>query len=195
MTRVRLDMRAPAALERGAVQRQRSSFEGREIVTATCNNVMKLCQLYDKFEGRIKELYDKFEGNEKEGLRLDVPALENYLMTSFRDTIGVPLQTLDTDFFTAGVDSLKAIQMRRMIQKSLDLDGKRLGPNVVYEKGNAKELARHLFGLRKGERVQEVDEFSLMRKLIDKYSGFQKHQYLTGGTNGYVPNPKGQSVV
>ena len=116
-------------------------------------------------------------------------------MTSFRDTVGVPLESPATDLFTAGIDSLKAIQMRCITEKNLDLDGKKLSPNVVYEKANAKEPARYLLALREGEGLQQGDESSLMRQLIDKYSGFQQHQYLTGGTNGDVSKPKNQAVV
>ena len=78
-------------------------------------------QVYPKFKDQIKELYAKVEANEGDGLKLDVLALENYLMTSFRDTIGVLLESLATDFFTAGIDSLKAIQMRCITEKNLDL--------------------------------------------------------------------------
>lgn len=98
-------------------------------------------QVYPRFKDQIKELYAKVEADEGEGLKLDVPALENYLMTSFRDTIGVPLERPATDFFTAGIDSLKANQMICITEKNLDLDGKKLSPNVVYEKANAKEPA------------------------------------------------------
>lgn len=97
--------------------------------------------MYPKFKDQIKELYAKAEANEGDGLKLDVSALENYLMTSFRDTIEVPLESPATDFFTAGIDSLKAIQMRCITEKKLDLDGKELSPNVVHEKANAKEPA------------------------------------------------------
>ena len=120
-------------------------------------------QVYSKFKDQIKELYAKAEANEGEGLKLDVPALENYLMTSFRDTIGVPLDSPATGLFTAGIESLKAIQMRCIIEKNLGLDGKKLSPNVVCEKANAKEPARYLFALREGEGLQQGDESSLTR--------------------------------
>lgn len=98
-------------------------------------------QVYPNFKDKIKELYAKVEANEGESLKLDVPALENYLITSFRDTIEVPLESPATIFFTAEIDSLKAIQMICITEKNLDLDGKKLSPNVVYEKANAKEPA------------------------------------------------------
>lgn len=152
-------------------------------------------QVYNKFADQVKEMYAKLEDNHQGGLQLDVPALEEYLMTTFRDTIGVPLESLEMDFFNAGVDSLKAIQMRRIIQKNLELNGKQLSLNVVYESRNAKQLAQYLFALSHGEEFQQGNESSLMRQLIDKYSGFQKHQYLNGIINTDFSKLKGQAVV
>lgn len=152
-------------------------------------------QLYTTFKDEIEQLYAKAESKEGEGLKLEIPALQNYLMTSFRETIGVSLESLETDFFSAEVDSLKAIQMERMIERSLELNGKKLSPSVVYEKANVKELAQNLCALRKGEELQQGDESSLTRHLIDKYSRFQQHQYLTGATNGDVSKPKGRAAV
>jgi hypothetical protein len=140
-------------------------------------------KVYNKFADQIKEMYAKLDGNQEGGLKLDLPALEDYLMTTFRETIGIPLESLETDFFAAGVDSLKAIQMRRIIQKTLELNGQQLSPNVVYENRNAKQLARYLHVLGKGEEVQKRDESSLMRHLINKYSAFPKHQYPNAVTN------------
>ena len=152
-------------------------------------------QVYDQFVDQIKEMYAKLETDQEGGLELDLTALEDYLIMTFKDTIGVPLESLDTDFFAAGVDSLKAIQMRRIIQRNLKLNGKRLSPNIVYESGNLKQLARYLYALHRGEEIQQGDESSLMRQLIDKYSGFRKHQYLNGVPDGNVSKHKGQAVV
>lgn len=53
--------------------------------------------------------------------------------------------------------------MRCITEKNLDLDGKKLSPNVVYDKANAKEPARYHFALREGKGLQQGDESSLMR--------------------------------
>ncbi|KAI9745045.1 MAG: hypothetical protein M1818_001323 [Claussenomyces sp. TS43310] len=152
-------------------------------------------QVYKDFADQIEEMYAKLERNQEGSLKLDLPALEDYLMVTFRDTIGVPIASLEVDFFTAGVDSLKAIQMRNVIQKVLELNGQQLSLNVVYESGNAKQLARYLYALGTREEVQPRDELSLMRQLIPKYSKFQKHQYLNGIINSGISKPKGQAVI
>lgn len=59
------------------------------------------------------------EGSQK----FDLPVLEDYPMTAFQDNVGVSLETLETDFISASVDSLKVIQMRQTIQRSLSLNG------------------------------------------------------------------------
>lgn len=74
-------------------------------------------------------------------------------MGAFRDDVGVQLASVESDFYSSGVDSLKAIQMRWLIQKSLDTKGNTLSSNVVYEHGNARGLAKHLFALSMGYGV------------------------------------------
>ena len=152
-------------------------------------------QLYNRFSAQIEEIYTSLDNTEHGNKNLDLPALEDYIMTTFQDTVGIALETLETDFFTAGVDSLKAIQMRQIIQKSLSLNGKKLSANIIYEMANVKELARYLFALSKGEEVQHGDQTLLMRQLIDKYSGFEKRLYLNGFTHEDVLRRRGQAVV
>ena len=154
-------------------------------------------QVYRVFADQIKEMYTKLEVSPKGGLQLEIPALEDYLMMTIRDTIGVPLKSPEIDFFTAGIDSLKAIQLRHILHKTLELNGKQLSTNVVYENRDAKHLARHLYALGNGEKVQQGDESSLMKQLINKYSEFPKHQYLNGvtDTDSNDCKPRGEAVV
>lgn len=137
-------------------------------------------QLYTKFATEIEDMYAQLDSIKEEDLKLDLPALEDYIMRVFRDNVGVSLPTLEADFFSSGVDSLKAIQMRQLIQNSISLNGNRLGANVIYEKANAKELAQYLYALSRGEEVQYEDQTLLMKKMIDKYSVFQEHHYSNG---------------
>ncbi|KAM5436557.1 putative NRPS-like protein biosynthetic cluster [Microsporum ferrugineum] len=152
-------------------------------------------QVYDKFADIIEAMYTRLEGGQEGSLKLDLPSIEQFLMQTCRDTIGVALETPETDFFSVGVDSLKAIQMRRIIQKTIELNGTRLNPNIVYEKGNVKELARYLHALGHGGNVPEVDGLQLMQQLIDRYSGFQRQNSLHHVTNGNISKTMGQAVV
>lgn len=155
-------------------------------------------QIYRVFASEIEDLYTKIEALSEGGLKLDLPATEEWIMTSFRDTVGITLPSTETDFFSSGVDSLKAIQMRRLIQKTLDLRGATMSPNIVYEKVNARDLALYLFALRHGEEIQQEDDSILAQQLIKKYSVFEKHEYLNGldyGVNGDVVKRWGNAAV
>ena len=147
-------------------------------------------QVYTKFAAEIEELYTRLESVGEGDLKMDLAVLEEYLVAAFRDTVGVSLPSTDDDFFSCGVDSLKAIQMRQMIQKNLALNGQKLSTNIIYEKRNAKELAQYLFALSKGEEVQQEDQAVVMQDMIDKYSSFKQHRYVNG-----VIRTRSQSVV
>jgi hypothetical protein len=137
-------------------------------------------QVYRKFADDIEAMYARLDDEQEGTLRLDVAGIEKFLKSTYEEISGVTLESVDTDFFTAGVDSLKAIQMRRLIQKTLDLNKQRLSSNVIYDQGNVKKLAKYLFTL--GQRDingngahangEEQETTLLMKDLITKYSDF-----------------------
>lgn len=129
-------------------------------------------QVYRRFEKEIQSMYDKLDDGAEGTLRLDLAGIEEFLRKAYQDITGTPLESSDVDFFSAGVDSLKAIQMRRIIQKTLYLGGRSLSNNVVYEQGDIKSLAQHLLSLREGGNDEEEDRTPFMKELIAKYSKF-----------------------
>ncbi|KAH6663644.1 hypothetical protein B0J14DRAFT_682919 [Halenospora varia] len=162
----------------------------REMITPMPSNVdwpqtdkgsIIRAQCYMKFADQIKDMYTRLEGDAEGGtLRLNLQEVVDFIMTTFRETIGVPLESPDVDFFAAGIDSLRAIQMRRIIVKTLELNGKQLTPNVVYENGTPKQLAKYLHALGQGEDGEEEGEASPMKEMVEKYSTFTRHHYLFG---------------
>ena len=132
-------------------------------------------QVYRKFADDINEMYNRLEGDHEGTLQLDLAGIESFLKATYEDIAGTTLESVDTDFFNAGIDSLRAIQMRRIIQKTLDLKGKQLSSNIVYEHGNVKTLARYLFSLSPeghGLSGENEDKTLLMKELLQKYSSF-----------------------
>jgi thioester reductase-like protein len=148
-------------------------------------------QLYQQFAEDIDPAYRRFEseGNKADGLQLDIPQLEDWLLNKFRNDLRIPLPDASTDIFSAGVDSLQTTRIWRAIKKELDLGGQALGQNVVFEKGTVKALAQHLYSLRTGDTTESEDEIQIMRGLIDKYSYFT-HHFPTG-----VPQPVKDVVI
>ncbi|KAL6852687.1 putative NRPS-like protein biosynthetic cluster [Amphichorda felina] len=164
---------------------------GVEYPTTDKKNVIRGAT-YHMFEERIQAAYSEFEsaggqgrGDEDETsnvqgekLRLDVPKMERYLLDQFQNLVCVTLSDVEADFFSAGVDSLAAIQVRRTLQRDLDLGGASLPPNIVYDSRNVSRLARWLHGLRTGEdglvgTSVEEDAVKVMEGLMDKYSHFE----------------------
>ncbi|KAM0140952.1 hypothetical protein ACHAO1_002078 [Botrytis cinerea] len=139
-------------------------------------------QIYRKFADKIDELYESLDGDAEGTLRLDLAGTEVFLTETYEDITGHALESIDTDFFNADIDSLRAIQMRRIIQKTLDLKGQQLSSNVVYEHGTVRALAQYLFSLSSGGGEQNKDNVPLMESLIEKYSTFGEVVILTGAT-------------
>ncbi|KAL8874833.1 MAG: hypothetical protein Q9198_006727 [Flavoplaca austrocitrina] len=155
-------------------------------------------QIYKVFGSEIEALYTKADTNSTGSLKMNLPTLEDWILTTIRSTIGIALPSPSANFFSSGVDSLKAIHMRRLIQQTLDLRGASLSPNIVYEKANARDLALYLFALSQGEEIRQEDDSILAERLIEKYSTFQKFEYMNGldyGVNGDVVERWGNAAV
>jgi hypothetical protein len=129
-------------------------------------------QVYRKFAGQIEDMYTRLERDNSGTLRLDLAGIETFLEELYKDMFGQEIESAQTDFFTAGVDSLRAIQMRRKIQQALDLGGHQLSNNVIYEQGNMGALAKHLFSVSQDDLAQDQGNTSMMMQLVNRYSDF-----------------------
>lgn len=80
--------------------------------------------------------------------------------------------TTTTDLFAFGVDSLQAARFRNVISKSLDLGGRPLRSNIVFENPSISQLADYLLTLNHGGSGEKTDEqqHQLMLDLVDKYT-------------------------
>ena len=173
-----------------AVEDANSRAEGfsqisREMVAVIPENVecpstdkssIKRAAVYRDFKDVIDGVYAGLEGGMEGSLKLNVNELEEWITKSFAE-LGIQLESTETDFFSAGVDSLKAIQMRGLIIKNLNLGGNvsKCGSMIVYDCGNAARLAKKLFAIRTGEERGnvETDEIAVMKELIEQYSKFE----------------------
>ena len=73
---------------------------------------IKRSQIYLVFAKDMEAMYEKLEYNGTGTLRLDITAIEEWIMKTFSETLGVQISSPQVDFFAAGVNSLKAIQVR-----------------------------------------------------------------------------------
>ncbi|KAI6503945.1 putative NRPS-like protein biosynthetic cluster [Pyricularia oryzae] len=139
---------------------------------------------YKRFADLIDALYTRFEGGSldpagKNGTRqkTDVQGYKSYLTALFRERMGFKTLQLDTDFFSAGIDSLQAIMARSHMMRQLDLGGAVLGQNIVFEHPTINQLAEHLFVASRATRhtspTTAPDDLStVMYDLVAKYGNF-----------------------
>ena len=148
------------------------------VVPMTDKSSIKRAQVYRDFKPLIDAVYARLEGGLDGELRLGLEELERWIMEAFEKKMGISLQTPETDFFFAGVDSLRAIQMRGIIVRNLDLGGRAMhcSPMFVFDCGNTVRLARFLYALQTGEEESKEDDIEVMQGLIEKYSIFEPHK-------------------
>lgn len=148
-------------------------------------------QIYKIFHKEIDDAYNRLDDNQEGTLQLDVPGLEEHLLRMGQEYLGQALANKTTDFFKAGMDSLRAIQMRGSIVRDLDLrgNGNELSQNIVFESATIENLARHLYQLCQGQTADMQDPKGAMRALIQKYSVTVKH------SPGSKPLPAAQVVL
>jgi hypothetical protein len=128
---------------------------------------------YNHFNDVIEEVYTSFEKPKgKKGLVLEIPGLQAYLKALLSERICLEGMDLESDFFAAGMDSLQAITVRAHLLRELDLGGKELGQQAVFDYPSIAQLAAYLHSLRTGSQLQEKAEVEVMRELVAKYSDF-----------------------
>lgn len=148
----------------------------------TDKSSIKRAAVYRDFKDVIDNVYVRLESSQEGSLVLNLPELETWIVGKFAD-IGIVLENMETDFFSAGVDSLKAIQMRAIIIKSLDIGGNaaKCPSMVVHDSKNAAGLAKALLELRSGTAGGHAkDDIDEMKELIEKFSVFEKRSTVKG---------------
>lgn len=130
---------------------------------------------FKHFEDVINDVYTRFENpGDADRLALEIPELKAYLLDLFTQRVGIEgVGSDETDFFAAGMDSLQAITSRAHIVRELDIGGKSLGQNVVFEYPSVAQLAAYLDSLRTGSTLKEKTEEEIMTELVAKYSDFK----------------------
>lgn len=170
---------------------------GREMVVvlgediecpSTDKSSIKRAQVYREFKEVIDSVYERLESSQEGALVLDGEVLEKWILKEF-EKLGVLLKDSKEDFFSAGVDSLKAIQMRGLIIRNIDLGGNasKCPSMVVYDSGNTKKLAKALIDIRSGKsnRNWDAEELLEMGILIEEYSHFVKREVRDGKAPGH----------
>ena len=152
----------------------------------TDKNSIKRGLIYEQFADLIDTVYAAAESFSKvQSLQLPMPELENWILGNIRAR-GYELEDANTDFFTAGMDSLQAIYLRGVILKNLDLGGREseCTSMIVFDCGNTQRLARRLHAIRTGENSENERGMDIctVNRFIDKYGDFAKYEKHVNGT-------------
>ncbi|KAK8030462.1 NRPS-like protein biosynthetic cluster [Apiospora arundinis] len=139
--------------------------------------------------------------------KLGFEELEGLIQDLLRDQAGIEMPDVHADFFAAGLDSLRAAQIRRLLLQNVDLGGRSLPTNAVYDAGNVAELARRLYAMSMGEAPvtnghittqsrhtttnggSDNSDLRLMQQMIDVYGSFERRK------PGRLPQPEKETVI
>ncbi|KAG1723799.1 putative aminoadipate reductase [Suillus lakei] len=136
-------------------------------------------RVYKEFESVINEAYKRLEGD-IDGYGKRQLADEAEARTAIRDIIGKtvdgPIDSLedDTDLFGFGLDSLQSSRIRNTIQREIDLGGKKLSPNAVFEHPSIAQIAQLLVAMSSGNEGALVQRspLEIVLELVKKYGSF-----------------------
>lgn len=146
---------------------------------------------YAKFADQIEQLYQDFEVQDThDGLELSEVELKEFIKKELVEVLMLdnPSKLQDeTDFFSLGLDSLGATQIRGKIIREIKTGGK-VGQNIVFEQPTLAKLAGYLYRLRTGEKEAVDSQIDSLKALIEKYSNFPQH--VPGKSN-----PDGDYIV
>ncbi|KAK7690571.1 hypothetical protein QCA50_005669 [Cerrena zonata] len=171
---------------------------GTEVPVATKMSILRPA-CYAKFKDIIERIYQRFEhdGEDVEKLCLSKPELVEYIFKVITKTLG-PVKSADltqtVDLFAFGVDSLQGTRIRNQIQKELELGGRILGQNVVYEHPSIEKLSDYILSLQSGNiEASSSQHEAKMLSLLDKWTA--KLQSHTPAANAPAKPAEGRVVV
>ncbi|KAI8161980.1 Adenylate-forming reductase Nps11 [Colletotrichum sp. SAR 10_70] len=129
---------------------------------------------YKRYAQEIDEVYDKADASSGDLKKLSLPELKDFIRQGLVQALSKKVDLDDdTDFFSLGLDSLQAIQMRSDILRTIDIGGSKLGQTVVFDHPSINKLSAYLLGLGSGEGVAtDVPIETEMSELIEKYDTF-----------------------
>ncbi|KAF6828436.1 nrps-like protein [Colletotrichum plurivorum] len=129
---------------------------------------------YKRYAQEIDEVYDRADAGSGDLKKMTLDELKDFVRQGLVQTLAKKVQLDDdTDFFSLGLDSLQAIQMRSDILRTVDVGGNKLGQTVVFDHPSINKLSSYVYSLGSGEGVQsDVPIETEMRELIEKYDTF-----------------------
>ncbi|KAI0842989.1 acetyl-CoA synthetase-like protein [Hypoxylon sp. FL0890] len=156
------------------------------------------------YQEEVDQLYERAEHAQQANAPvLDVTSEEGLLESLqqlFAERLETPPLGPDTDFFSAGVDSLQVINASRLITAGLkaagvDASAAALPPRTIYSHPNYRSLAAHLFSVIQSGGAQGGDDteqaVKTMKEIYEKYT----KDLPPANTSKPPPLENGQTVI
>ncbi|RDW62389.1 hypothetical protein BP6252_11822 [Coleophoma cylindrospora] len=141
---------------------------------------------YKTFDAQIEAVYEAAEVSTGT-LSLSEAELREYIRVELGKLLTPSTAALiedSTDFFSVGIDSLQAIQLRSVLSRNIQTNGQKLTSNIVFDFPCINLLAAELYRLRTGGESATVSTKDKMAELIAKYSQFEPHVPVENTTEG-----------
>src|SRR5438045_9602160 len=105
---------------------------------------------YIEFADEIGKAYQKLGDSAEGSLKFDEIQLQHFLINLCREHFGLKLTSKYSDFYSAGLDSLMAIQLCAYLKGTIFLGHRSsdLTTNAIYNSGNTAELTKFLLGIQ-----------------------------------------------
>jgi len=156
-----------------------------KLPAADKGNVMR-AKAYQQFAAEIEHAYEQMhngaQGATKQQLDLNQEELEEWLLEKCKIDFEMDLEDSTTQLYSAGLDSLRATQLRALVLNNIAL-GKGTAADFtvskVFEAGTVQRLAALIVASRTGQGLANghgQDELQLMEELVEKYSSFDYHK-------------------
>ncbi|KAH7635497.1 hypothetical protein B0T09DRAFT_405537 [Sordaria sp. MPI-SDFR-AT-0083] len=158
------------------------------------------------YKAEIDKIYEDAEKGTATGEvpKLDLSSSDALILSIeklFETSLNAPKLEADTDFFTAGVDSMQTITASRLIRQGLaaagvNVDASALATRVIYGNPTPKRLADYLLSVVRKDNKDAThgtsdDEHHGMEALVEKYT----QDLPTPKQNKPAPADEGQVVV
>lgn len=134
-------------------------------------------KFYQDFAEDIEAIYNE-DGLMQNLQTLSSRELENFVTEKVRRLLPGSNEVLEdhTDLFALGMDSLQATKLRESIVRAVDLQGRKLPLNVVFDNPTIKLLAAAVAKIVSGDLEVAPDGLEdEVQELISRYSDFKPH--------------------
>ncbi|KAK9442475.1 Male sterility, NAD-binding protein [Metarhizium brunneum] len=140
-------------------------------------------QAVRKYKDKIDEIYKKADAVDTENAQAidlgSVDAVLHSVLELLTGRLGVKGVEPDTDFFSAGIDSLQVLSFSKLLRAGLaaagaEVDNAVVAPRVIYANPTPEQLAKYIYSATSADGsdqdAQGDKEISILQDLVSKYT-------------------------